>query len=127
MNITGFVLNNIIYIFKRKKKMSYTKHNSIIVIGSYGTYIEEAHKKASEIFPQITNIVMSPINGVRSFLIPPDGSKEGWLESDIGDAQRAQFKTYIETLRYDDGSHPLTCIEVITSDDGTPCSIVKLS
>lgn len=70
-------------------------HNAIIVTSSHDASIERAHAKASEIFPAVSPIIDSHVNHYRSFFIPPDGSKEGWDDSDEGDKNRTAFKEWI--------------------------------
>jgi len=78
--------------------MSYFTHHAIIVTGD-SSVIHHAHKKACEIFPDVTPVVQSQNNGFSSFLVPPDGSKEGWPTSDKGDDRRREF---IEWLSVED-------------------------
>ena len=57
------------------------------------------------------------VNGSRSFLVAPDGSKEGWLESATGDAMRSEFVAYLRSLAYEDGSTPLSWVELSYGGD----------
>ena len=52
------------------------------------------------------------INGIITVVMVPDGSKEGWIESDEGDKLRAIFITELEKGNYEDGSSPWDYIEV---------------
>lgn len=67
-------------------------HEAIVVT----TWKEEDIKRAYEIAIEIgllaSPILESPVNGYMSFFIAPDGSKEGWPESDQGNEQRKQWK-----------------------------------
>ena len=76
--------------------MGYIKHNAIIVT-SYleNNEINQAHEEASKLEMSVSNIVGPAINGFKSFLIGPDGSKEGWESSKEGDIQREKFKAYL--------------------------------
>ncbi len=87
--------------------MGYIKHHAIIVTSWSDEYIGAAHKIASEIFasqhndfPGVTPIISSPVKGYASFMVVPDGSKEGWDASDEGDANRKKFKTFIRESIY---------------------------
>jgi hypothetical protein len=40
----------------------------------------------------VTPVVHSKMNGYSHFAIMPDGSKEGWADSDNGDEKRQDFK-----------------------------------
>lgn len=75
--------------------MGYEKHHSIIVISS-DKGIKKPHKKAMKIFDHlVSNIIHSGMNGVSSFFIAPDGSKEGWTDSFKGDERRDKFIQYL--------------------------------
>jgi hypothetical protein len=104
--------------------MGYMRHHAIIVSGtSYqDTTVEQAHKKACEIWgesapQQVTHILHSRINGYDSFAILPDGSKEGWEDSNTGDERRNAFIAWMESCRYKDRSSPLGWVEVQYDDD----------
>lgn len=105
--------------------MGYIKNHAIVVTATYDNWIEKAHAKASEIFgAQVTPVSPESINGSRSFLVPPDGSKEGWGESEQGDARREQFKAWLRAQRYEDHSSPLAWVELsYGGDDDEPLII----
>jgi hypothetical protein len=92
--------------------MGYIRNHAIIVTATYGNYIELAHAKATKIFPWVSPISVPELNESRSFFIPPDGSKEGWVESDIGNKERAEFKSWLRKQAYEDESTPLDWCEV---------------
>lgn len=71
--------------------MGYIRHDAIVVSGWCERRTQKAHEKAVEIGLLVTPIVISKVNAQRSFLIAPDGSKEGWPDSESGDAQRAEW------------------------------------
>jgi hypothetical protein len=56
-------------------------------------------------------------NGYRHLLIPPDGSKEGWRESDQGDSYRDQVIEWLESKRFDDSGSPYAWVEVQYGDE----------
>lgn len=89
-------------------------HHAIIVTGVYGDWTQKAHAFAERIFPeaQVSPIATSPTNGYKSFCIFPDGSKEGWEESQSGDEQRDAFIAWLERQRYGDLSAPLSWVEI---------------
>jgi hypothetical protein len=76
--------------------MSYIIDHAIVVSGS-GNGIARAHKKALKIFSnnQVSPILTGMTNGCESFFIAPDGSKEGWDESNKGDAKRKIFTAWL--------------------------------
>jgi hypothetical protein len=76
--------------------MGYIRHHAIVVTGS-GNEIQQAHEKAKEIFEHlVSEIVNSEMNSYKSFFVAPDGSKEFWEESNIGDKNRAEFVKYLK-------------------------------
>ena len=77
--------------------MGYMRHHAIIVTGwdDKEGHLQKAHEYAKEIFSAVSEITDEVINGFRSFLVPPDGSKEGWDESDEGDERRQKFLIYL--------------------------------
>lgn len=52
------------------------------------------------------------INGFVTVVLAPDGSNEGWDDSDFGDTIRYEFIQAIRLAEYDDGSSPWDWIEV---------------
>ena len=105
--------------------MGYIRNHAIVVTGTYGTFVEDAHTKAVEIFTFVSNIVDVNLNGSRSFFIPPDGSKEGWEDSNLGDAKRDEFINYLNYLRYKDGGSPLNWAELYFGDDSDESGILR--
>lgn len=103
--------------------------NHAIVVSSWNTaLLVEAHAKAVEVFGKSSppsNIVPSMTNGITSFFVPPDGSKEGWLESDMGNGRRDEFVKWLRTKTYDDGSTSLKWVEVQYADDGNVTRVVR--
>lgn len=101
--------------------MGYIRHHAIIVTGGdWQKEFEPTYKEAEKLFKQISPIIESPINGYRSFFVAPDGSKEGWVASDKGDADRDKFK---EILRK---SH-LDWVEIQYGDDERITKIINHS
>lgn len=86
-------------------------HNAILVTVG----LEEEIKKIRE-WIQSTKapVIESPavINGYITFVMYPDGSKEGWGHSVEGDRQRDVFVAWLEDQSYNDGSNSFHYIEV---------------
>lgn len=101
--------------------MGYIKHHAIIVTGQHDwdgiaqlPTIFDAHAEAIRCgCPLVTEVVGPGINATSSFLVAPDGSKEGWEDSDVGDHARDAF---IEWLR-NTGSYAWAEV-VLGEDDG---------
>ena len=106
--------------------MGYMVHHAIVVTDrAYEDWIVTAHDVARRLFgEQVSEIVASPINGYRSFFIAPDGSKEGWPESDEGDIRRAAFREWLHACEYDDHSSPLVWVEVQYGDDDMETRVI---
>jgi hypothetical protein len=113
--------------------MGYISHHAMIVTGFNKNSLKLAHKEAELRFTReggfcfVSPIITSPINGYLSFFIAPDGSKEGWEDSDYYDKARREYGEWLlhqvcqgnyyqwVIVQYgDDGGH--TCI--IADNDG---------
>lgn len=100
--------------------MGYERNHAIVVTSWKKEALISAHAKALALFKGIapvTEITDEIINGVRSFLVAPDGSKEGWPQSDAGDTARALFIGWLKEQAYEDGSTCLAFVEVQFGDD----------
>lgn len=89
--------------------MGYIKHHTIVVTCWDKAHLKAAQKQAKKIFKKafknngilvsgdklISNIVPGLANAQDSFFIAPDGSKEGWDTSDIGNDARAEFLAWL--------------------------------
>jgi hypothetical protein len=103
--------------------MGYIKHHSIIIC----TYDEDLAKKARQRAKRDFGNLVSPlrktyINNWWSFAILPDGSKEGWPESNMFDEARDSFKGWIIKHRYEDDSNPYDAVEVWFDEEGKTMS-----
>lgn len=107
--------------------MGYMRHHAVCVTDhGHGDFIETAYAKASELFSHVTLIVVSPVNHIRSFFVAPDGSKEEWPESDEGNRQRDDFIMFLNSLRYGDGSSPLSwCLVQYGDEHGNDCLLLS--
>lgn len=79
-----------------------------IVVTSWGDYTERARAEAIRCCGDEHVSAMMPrlLNDYSSFLVAPDGSKEGWPDSDQGEARRATFVAWLHRQRHSDGSTP---------------------
>ena len=123
--------------------MGYIRHHAIIVTGSYdydGKLSEAidfecgkwhwaavARCKALELFggDNVSELMHSTINNIKSFCIVPDGSKEGREVSDKGDDNRDIFIKWLESLIDGDMSSPLDWVEVQYGDGDKVTKIVR--
>lgn len=56
--------------------------------------------------------VEAQANGVITLILPPDGSKEGWAESDAGDDLRDRFIAELHKDENEDGENPWQFAEI---------------
>jgi hypothetical protein len=89
--------------------MGYVKHNAAIVTNWDFKKLESAHKKAKEIYAAkfepdvmvrdaarlVSDIIHGITNSQASFFIAPDGSKEGWADSNKSDEARTEFLDWL--------------------------------
>lgn len=99
--------------------MGYINHHAIIVTSFDKKQLSEALEIAKERDLLVTEIVASKINGYNSFFIAPDGSKEGWSDSDDGDACRGSFINNISHLDF------VEWVEVSYSGDDNEAKICR--
>lgn len=93
--------------------MGQIRHHAIIITGTSPKLMQKVRRKARKSFHKhVSRLVHSQLNSYISILIPPDGSFEGWPESDHYDRRRAKFLRWLDRFAYADGSHPLDLIEV---------------
>lgn len=105
--------------------MGYMRHHAIVVSSWDDDLVQKAHKAATDTFPHVSQVVAHAVNGGGSFLVPPDGSKEGWQDSRLGDDRRAAFIRWLDGQRYDDGSTSIRWVEVMYADDDGEAAIVS--
>lgn len=109
--------------------MSYSRDHAIVVSSWCNKSIDKAHAKAIDLGlgDVVSNIVARRMNGGASFAVLPDGSNEGWEDSNEFDAARAKFVEWIQTTYYPDGSSRLKWVEVQFGDDDRECKVLGSS
>lgn len=75
--------------------MGYIRHDAIIVTTWNKDRLQLAHQFAKDVELPVSEIVEGWTNGYCSFLIAPDGSKEGWDDSNKGDEARIKLIEWI--------------------------------
>lgn len=101
--------------------MGYVKHNALIVTSGDRDILTKAHKQAMRKFGKYTTpIVKKGWNAYRSFMIAPDGSKEGWQTSQKYERRR---KKYFKWLKQN-CENSLDAIEVRYGGDDENTEIV---
>lgn len=110
--------------------MGTIRHNVIIVTCDSYNHKDmiKVHMKAVELFGMlVTSITSTPTNGFLTFFIAPDGSKEGWGESNEHDIKRKELCDYIDTFAYKDGSSSFKYVDVCYGEtfDGNTTYVEK--
>ena len=97
--------------------MSYPRHNAVVVVASavvFSSLFSDLTPPDVDGFraslpeqwrPLVVGPIPSVINGYVTYLFAPDGSGEGWEDSDDGDRYRHQF-IELFNFKYSDGSSP---------------------
>lgn len=100
--------------------MGYFCNHAIVVSGfqydENNSKVHEAREKAVRFFRnlcEVSPVVNSRSNGMCSFFIPPDGSKEGWDTSNSGDLARTEYLNWLKgqpeldwaEIKYGDEEH----------------------
>ena len=89
--------------------MSHVIHEIIAVTSYDQRYIHMAHSRARDLFPTkggVSAIYHSATNAYYTFVIMPDGSKEGWPEAEEAEKKRVIFIEWLKTQAFEDGSSP---------------------
>lgn len=97
-------------------------HNAVIATTWNEKQVDKARAwvaKLPDPWRQLFLFGMGVVNGQQTVVMIPDGSKEGWGESDKGDNYRAEFRSWIAEQAYEDGSNPWDVIEVAFGELGT--------
>jgi hypothetical protein len=79
--------------------MGYMKHDSIVLTSWNEKHLIKAQRKARTLGLPTSNIVESWVNNEGAFFIAPDGSKEGWEESNKGNELRDEFKRWLKSSK----------------------------
>lgn len=107
--------------------MGYIRHHAIIVTSWDEKAASRAHKKATALGCQVSPMAVSRVNADRSFCVFPDGSKEGWHDSNDGDERRDALVAWLQKNEfvYDDGSSPFAWVEVAYGNDDAKAEVTR--
>jgi len=82
--------------------MGYIKHHSIIVVGSEKN-VRIVNRKAKELIGHlVSNVINTRMNAYYSFFVSPDGSKEGWEDSNYYELKRQELFDFVYSTDYVD-------------------------
>lgn len=104
--------------------MGYIRRNAIVVTSWHSGAAKAAAQQACDIGMMVLGPSDKAVNGYSSMLVCPDGSKEGWIESNTGDKQRKEFREWLETQRFEDRSSNLEWVEISYGSDDREATIV---
>lgn len=102
--------------------MGVMHHNAVIATVFNQDYFNDMKKWIEELEVEKTFVGLDPkklfifgggiANDYHTIVLVPDGSKEGWPDSDVGDKLREVFIAKLNSMAYDDGSSCWRWIEV---------------
>ena len=92
--------------------MGVMNHNAVIATTWKKEEVERIKKFAEFNNSALFLFSNEVTNGYVTVVLVPDGSKEGWEESDDGNDLRKRFIEKLEQANYDDGTNPWDWIEV---------------
>lgn len=107
--------------------MGYIRHDAIIATSWNERYLQPALLKARELGLPCSEIIPSGTNGYVSFLIAPDGSKEGWEKSYKGDDARSEWKEWANKEWTEHGFYVYWAHVSYAGDDPNDTRIVEQS
>lgn len=96
-----------------------TINHSVVIATTWDKKAVEKINEYMDKFPSMFMISEPQINHYVTVVCGPDGSKEGWSESDKGDAIRAGFLAKLEEDTYEDGSSSWSWVEIEYGELGT--------
>jgi len=99
--------------------MGTQRHHAIVISGQEDHLMVAAHNMAVSLELPTTPIVRARYNGWSSFCVVPDGSNEGWVESNLMDESRAVLIRWLTAHRQFDW------IEVSFADEQGPSKILR--
>jgi len=91
-------------------------HHAIIVTADMAD-IDPIRSVAAGLGLTVTEAIHSPVNGYATFMVAPDGSKEGWEISNEHDELRAAFREILKR----DFARGTQWVEVSYGDDSLSC------
>jgi hypothetical protein len=102
-------------------------HHAVVVTSWSVDALLAAKDRAEALGFQVLGPSEAVMNSVRTFMVCPDGSKEGWAESDKFDLKRDEFIEYLKRTLDEDDFSPLSWVAVAYSNDYEHAGIVDHS
>lgn len=97
--------------------MGLIQHHAIVAT----TWNEQEVQKAKDwaVENETSLLISEPkINAYTTICLPPDGSKQGCLDSIVGNDLREAFIGFLQSRCYSDGSSPWSWVEVTYGEQG---------
>lgn len=104
--------------------MGYIVHNTIVITSRDHKAISDAAQKAKELGLEVLGPSPEAKNHYQTILICPDGSKEGWPDSQQFDEKRKACRDYLDDQRYEDNSSSLEWAEIAYGSDDRSVTVV---
>ena len=96
--------------------MGEIKHHAIIVTGHSSLQMKKVHKRAKSIFGELASSICNQNGSYKSFLIAPDGGKEGRDRSNDGDRKREEFLRWLSDKIWVENFYVNYCVVVYGCD-----------
>lgn len=75
--------------------------------------LPQVYEKAQNLFGNlVSNIIIYPYNGYKTFFVATNGSKHGWEEQIIHKIKIQVLEDYIDSLRYEDDFNSILLVDV---------------
>lgn len=108
--------------------MGRERHHAIVISTAWSERADEARMVASSLLCNPTEVVHTEVNGVHTFLIPPDGGNEGLGASWQGDQRRDELVAWLEERNAEDENlQPFQWCEVQYGDDDDANGLLRSS
>jgi hypothetical protein len=98
-------------------------HHAIVVTAPTFREAYEAQAAAETIFPWVGPTVSGVTGGAYTFIVAPDGAREGTPLSEEGDERRARFRAYLARnpcLRWVEIVYDLDGARIVAADSTNP-------
>ncbi|HEY9678634.1 MAG TPA: hypothetical protein V6C76_11530 [Drouetiella sp.] len=111
--------------------MGYFRHHAIVVTSWDNKKIALVHEciktLVTDSLLKVSELTAQTMNGYQSFFIAPDGSNEGWTDSDESEVLRGKVIEHLKSYRYEDGSTSIEWVEVQFGDENGVQKVLSAS
>lgn len=96
--------------------MSNIQHNAIVITSWNEHAIDDAKAHCHSLALFTIGPTPPCVNGFRTLLVPPRGSKSGWEDAEAHDVQREKLRDWLRGYRTENGGAPFEWVEVAYGD-----------